>query len=303
MPFWPYREANGIAWRARSILRGRSREQIVSIAEDIDSIVEAYFDAAQASAIEQVRAAGRSDLMRIDEDGRFDEFDEDAYDLFDIRNKDNTSELEALQEAIDSFFDPSTMDIENLMDHEYFAVFALSLLDDFITKRDYQYDFKSMGYKQRERSSLSSSDMVLMGQTLLEAMDAINYAEKQREIQSISKRYESKIKDIKESTAALTQEAVENRVNEVREEIKEEEKRQKREMSVQRNDLRHADNRAIKKLVLSWFDEDPRKFPSAEKAADDFCDRLLAEKIVRSHRTVADWVRQHARTLGIRFRP
>ena len=60
--------------------------------------------------------------------------------------------------------------------------------------------------------------------------------------------------------------------------------------------------RNIKKMVLDLFDENPRQYSSAEKAADYYLEVLEKQNITRSHRTVADWIRERAREKGIRFR-
>lgn len=299
LPFGPFNHANTIAWRARSILKGRSREQIVDIAGDIDAILESYFDQERLYGIKEVKAAGRHDLLKTDEDGNVCSLEDEAYEEFNIRNSDNTPELYALQEAIHDYFDPSALGIENLSEHEYFAVFALTKLDDYFTQYEYEFDMETLQRKKRNNRNLSIGDLSLMGDYLLDAIEAINYSEKKKEIERISQRYETQIRDIKDNSEA----SLEKKVNEVRSEIHEENEKIRKEQSKAGNEIRHALNRSIKKMVLDWFDEDPRKFVSAEKAADEFNERLLDQNLNYAHRTIADWVRKHARERGIRFRP
>ena len=42
-PNWPFPQGQSIVYRARSILHGRTSEQILEIARDADGIIEQYF--------------------------------------------------------------------------------------------------------------------------------------------------------------------------------------------------------------------------------------------------------------------
>ena len=84
--------------------------------------------------------------------------------------------------------------------------------------------------------------------------------------------------------------------------VEEEAKARRVQQAKDNNRLRHQDNNDVKKLVLDAWEKDPSKFASAEKAADHFADALEVNGTPRSHRTVVDWIRAHAKEKGIRLR-
>jgi hypothetical protein len=88
----------------------------------------------------------------------------------------------------------------------------------------------------------------------------------------------------------------------IRAEVLEREAQRRKEESVARNNSRHEENRVIKARVLEWFAQAPKSFPSAERAAKQFCSRLAEEGIDREQRTVADWIRAYAKQAGIKWR-
>lgn len=53
-PYYPFSEANGIAWRARNILRGRSKEDISELSNYADHIVEWYYDYEKEALKDQI---------------------------------------------------------------------------------------------------------------------------------------------------------------------------------------------------------------------------------------------------------
>ena len=58
LPYWPISEATNIAWRARSILRGRTKKEIKDIAQDASSIIDAYFESEKEAAIDLIKSDG-----------------------------------------------------------------------------------------------------------------------------------------------------------------------------------------------------------------------------------------------------
>lgn len=304
LPIWPHHHANGIAWRARSLIHGRSTDDVKAIATDSDHIIEAFFDYEMRIAKDEIRNAGYSGYVQTDDEGHFEGFTDEAYEKFNIRDKENTGQLDALQEGFDSFFDADEVDVLNIKEYEYFAVWALSKLDDYIRQCNYKYDFASHKYVPRAKDDPDRPGGATACNDLLEAMDAVSYAERLRAIESIKNKYEKKIEERKSSTVDP---------NVIREQIKaellEEDKKIRQDASAAKNNIRHAENRSIKQMVLDEFDKefaaDRTRFLSAEKAADHFVDWLEdnhGNTAARSHRTVAGWIRTHAKNCGIKFR-
>ena len=301
--YWPIPTATSVLWRARAILRGRTKEEIKSIAEDASSIIDTYFESEKEAAIELIKSEGRDDLLEANEDGSHLSFKTEAYADYDIRDSDNTSNLAALQDAMPRFFDPTYVEVVDLKDYEYFAAMALWFLGDYLKILNYDLDLKAREFVKRPNNrEYTISDVSRMGSIVVEAMDAVNHAEKMRDILRTEEKYEARIKTIQAKQQVFTPADMQKIRDEIKKEIDDEEKAQRKQWSDTSNEVRHQPNRNIKKMVLDLFDENPRQYSSAEKAADYYLEVLQEQNITRSHRTVADWIRERAREKGIRFR-
>ena len=202
-----------------------------------------------------------------------------------------------------SFFDPTVLEIENLKEYEYFAVLALWLIGDFVRDYENQYDFAQRKHVPRPKNSLDAYDTARAANHLVEAMEAVCYAEKLRDIERLELRYQEKIEKIQAGKAVKINKADLDGIKEqLRKEILAETQERKRDQAVKNNDIRHKGNREIKQFVIDQFAQDPRRFMSAEKAARHFVDVLQEKGVSREQRTVAEWIREYARANGIRFR-
>lgn len=302
-PYYPFSEANGIAWRARNILRGRSKEDISELSNYADHIVEWYYDYEKEALKDQIIADGRVSLLIFDSDGQVESLRDEASEHYDIRDRDSVSELEALQDGVENFFDPTNIDAADPKEYELFAARALERLDEYVRKMNFTFDIKTMKSVQRDKAELSTSDIKSMASTIMDALDSVCYAERLREISRVEERYEKRIEKARQETAKIPKEEIDK----IRAEILNEQKQQRRDELSAKNDIRHGENRQVKSSVLSDFERemaaDKTRFLSAEKAADYYVDWLENQNIERGHRTVADWIRAKAKELGIRFRP
>lgn len=301
LPYWPaHQSAYGILWRARSLVRRRTREEIVEIARDVASTIDVFFDSERDRLEDLIRRDGRVDLF---EDGEHysSGIHSDAYDEYDIRNRGNTSELDALMEALDSFFDPSSSEALDVREYEYLACFALSKLDDFVRDWKFKYDSSSGESLKRDPKDFTAADYRAAAENLIGAQDAVGRAELLRAKEDLTDRYEKKIEELKKRDQGA-ESSLQTIAEQVRAEFIEKDIQRRKEQSAARNNVRHEQNREIKARVLEWFAEDPTKFPSAEKAAKHFCAMLSDEGIEREQRTVADWIRGYAKQAGIKWR-
>lgn len=299
---WRFPQASSVIYRARSIIRNRSRDEIFSIAEDADQIISAYFDQEKQSVLDAIKSDGRYDLLEGDED-RITGFKDEAADHYDVRNSENTSDLDALQEAMTSLFDPTLLEIEGLKEYEYFAVLALWLIGDFIQDYEHKYDFSQRKYIPRERNSIDAYDTAKAAKHLIDAMESVCYAEKLRDIERLEIKYQEKIEKIQAGKAIkIDKTDLDGIMEDLRKQIQSETQERRKEQSIKNNDIRHQTNRQIKKLVQDQFAQDPRRFNSAEKAARHFVDVLEKQGVSREQRTVATWIRETAKANGIRFR-
>jgi len=301
--FYPFSEANAIAWRARNILRGRTKEDIAELASHAADIIEWYYDHEKEALKDQIIADGRVSLLVLDKYGHVESLRDEASDHYDIRDRDSVSELEALQEGVEQWFDPTSTDVSEPKEYELFAARALECLDDYVRKTKLTLDIKTFKFVERANSEFSGSDLKSMASTIMDALESVCYSERLREIASVEVRYEKRIEKARQEAAKIPQEEIDK----IRAEILDEQKQQRKDELSAKNDLRHGENRQVKNSVLDDFAREmaaeKTRFLSAEKAADYYVEWLENQNIERGHRTVADWIRVKAKELGIRFRP
>ena len=299
-PSRPFQHGASIAYRARSILYGRSAEQIREIASDTGRIIEEYFDDQKAQVLTTIKADGRYDLLEGDEDGVTGYRDE-AADYYDIRTSDNTSDLDALQEAMDSFFDPTCVAIENPRAYEYFAVLALWLVGKCIDDVESKFDSAKMD-RIKHIDGLDMRDTARMARRLLDAMEAVCHAEHLQDAERTRSAYEAQIEKIRAKQTALSDEEAASVRADVLRELSEESRARRVAQSKENNRIRHQGNHDVRKLVLAMWEQNRTQFPSAEKAGAHYVDVLSQRGIDREHRTVVGWIRARAKELGVRFR-
>ena len=294
LPWWPYPySANGILWRVRDLLRRRTNEEISEIAREADALIDSFFETERDHAIAQIEADGRYDLFEDGQSSRSG-IRPEAHDEYGISDRDNTTELEALDQALSNMFDPSHLEAPDVQEYECLASFALNKLDAFARNTVFRYEPEGRRFLRKPSGETSAGDFSMAASYLIEATDALGRAELRRATERLSQKYEQKIGSLKASPKLR---------EEIRSELLEQEKQRRQEESAARNDSRHELNRQVKSKVLAWFDEKPTQFPSAEKAAKHFCAMLSEEGIEREQRTVADWIRAYAKEKGLRWRP
>jgi len=265
-------------------------------------MISDYFDQEESAAIEMLKSEGRTDLLESDEDGRFWRLKDEAVDSHDIRTSENTSDFDALQEALETLFDPSVLDVPNVNEYEYFAVMALCLIGDYAKSLEVEVSLVKMDYVQRTSKKYDSPEVVRLGRLLLEAMDAVCYAERLKERSKTQTRYEERIQKIQAKHRPISEQDIDQIRAEALDQFLTDAKAQRKLQSQESNRIRHQANYDAQKIVLEIWEQNPRQFSSAEKAGDHYVGILEARGIKRSHRTVVDWIRARAKELGIRFR-
>ena len=300
--YWTFPQGSSVVYRARSILHGQTRQQIEIIAEDASRIISAYFDSEKDYVIQQIQRDGRDELLE-GEEGCITGFKDEASEHYDVRNSDNTSDMEALQEGMGQFFDPSDIDeIPDLHEYEYFAVVALWHVADFIERMETDFDFQQMKRVKRAGKKLDATDTAYAARCLIDAMEAVSHADHLREIERIQKRYEQQIQKIQSSHKLITTEDQARIRAEARQEFEAEAKARRVAQAKENGKLAHRESYEAKDLVLEMWEKNPTQFRSAEKAGAHYVDVLAKRGIEREHRTVVGWIRARAKELGIRFR-
>lgn len=305
IPDHPFSHLPEIAYRARSLLRNRTAEQIEAAAKRISREVDGYFLDLKDSEVCRLQSefeGGDKSLVEFFEwdggtraNGRWF-FKEEMADELEILTAKNTSEVDALKTIIENrdscFFlpegapEPEREEWPEGTRNELFAVLSLWLLADAMERMD-----------DKSKYGLS-----IAGEYAIKAMDAVCYAEHLREADWI----ESYIK--KKANAELT-EALHKQKSEQQKWVqycldqdKERAAKEKSDNSKKLNQIRHRKNYAAKNMVIDEWKKEPSAFPSAEKAGLHFADWLEAKGIKYEPRTVTTWIRDYAKQIGLRLR-
>lgn len=298
VPDEPFSILPSIAWRARSLLKTRTAEQIASAAEVIDWAIDTYFQSEKDEAIAKLLrglyvprrykrepATVESDYDVSEEffywDGGSREngrwvFKEGMEDQLDIPTAENTSEVDVLKDSNCWYvLDDDSGDgcLPDGKVYEYFAVLSLWLLADSL--------------EWLKHNGAPSVRFSLAGEYALKAMDAVCYGEHLQAIERINEAH------IQEKATKQS-----------------EDKKQRSLKAQALNIARHRKDYEAKDLVIKEWEKDKSKFSSGEKAGIHFADWLLRQGVDAESkslydyqpRQVATWLRSYAKQIGVRFR-
>ncbi|MEA1052318.1 hypothetical protein U5801_21285 [Lamprobacter modestohalophilus] len=294
-----------IAWRARRLLRGRTPEQVRSLAQDASMVIEEFFESAKREEIERLERDGDTDFCdtHVDEFGAVSfRFRSDMEDELEIPTEDNSSELEAFKEGYGSWDNLSADEVPDAKDHDYYAAMALWFVADAIEGLHYRWDFSNGWINARrvprEQTPLEANDMAKVGSHLIKAMEAVCYAEQVYEADQLKQRFDAQLQRVRETHAAEQERVIEQ----VREEFEAEERQRRSEQGRELSRLRHSKRDAARQLVLDHWQADPSAHASAERAGIFYADWLATLGHQFQPRTVVNWIRAYAKAQGIRLR-
>lgn len=270
------REANEVLWRARSLLRRKTSVDIKAIVDDASYVIDAFFQVECDVTLKAIRDDGREDLLNQN-GSSFGQFSEEAYERYNIRDPENTSDLEALKEGVD-YIVPSIWKDEKIRISEVFAAFAISRIEEFA--------------RRTELVKRSEMDVAYAARALFEAVDAVAYSEAKRSEEGLVEQYrhmqsqtearlDQKLRDHLEASRAIIE-------ADYAASQKEEKRKKAKDMAASR----HAEGNAVKNRIIAMYRAEKSNFPSAEKAAKHYCEMLEAENIIREQRTVVTWLRE-----------
>jgi hypothetical protein len=300
VPYFPITETRNIVGRARSLLRinKRTEDDVQAIATDASQIMEAYFDHEKEAKLEEIQEAKRWDLLDGDEDGNFLSFKSEAFDEFDIRTSDNTPTIDALIEGMDYCFDPASIEVKDVEPYEYFAVLALWFAAEYLENLETYFDFKQLKRVKRTHKKYTAEEVLRFGQKIFEAFEAVAHAEQLRAIKRVEEKYEAKIQKILDEKSRISKSASEKMSEEVRREIEEESKNDRRERAKKMAALSKKSRNASMDAVLAKWDSEPQlQALSAAKAGAKLSTWLGTQDLeVFEPRTVAEWVSAHKKS-------
>lgn len=306
VPEHPFSILPSIAFRARALLKSRTKEQIIDAAYGIDWAIDEYFsEIKQEKIIELKHNLFGSELEEYfdwsgdaDADGMW-HFKDGKEEELDIATSENTNEVDALKNCIDWWDDIGGEDFPNGKTYELFAVLALWLLVDsmrWVKSSELKFDENYLRFEREFKKELEQkqqdlyghiisvnsnvTNLSLSGQSALTAMDAVCYAEHLFLL-------EKEVVKVKE--AQKTQNQVD-------------EKTRRSMLSEKLNIHRHQKrNQAVELVTCEWA-KNPSQFNSAEKAGVHFAHWLKEHDFQFEPRTITGWLRKYAKKVGIRLR-
>lgn len=315
VPKRPFPNLPDIAQRARSFLSGRTAEQIESIANRINTETEYYFNDLRDQAIDELTVKFQNEPEAYEEffqwdGGTLDKgrwlYRKDMDEELDIPTAQNTSDVDALKTIIENRDDFSVLPdgapipepdhwVEGKT-HELFAVLSLTLVGHSIA-------VMSHGEGSRELS--------IAGAYVVQAMDAVCFAERVREVEWLEQFHKKQILQASSSQDVQRQCLEADTRRELAAEFLAHEHEKQLIRTDRLNAARHKTTNEAKDLVCAKWEKATNAFPSAEKAGNFYADWLEDERIgyllkgkqvFFQPRAVTGWIRAHARKKGIKFR-
>lgn len=187
LPAAPFSYLPKIGWRARSLLSGCSFDRIEKIAKKVSAEIDNYYSDQKDNAIQSLQSKFSNGEMSQDEFERFFYWDggtirngrwifrDEMEDDLDFPRENNSSEVDALKSIFElrdaafsntnNIIEPSPNKYSEGKDYEFFAVMSLRFIADAL--------------EVIKHEALNSK--TIAGDCLMEAMDAVSYAEHLRE--------------------------------------------------------------------------------------------------------------------------
>lgn len=305
-PRWPHFEGFSVIWRARSILRGRTADQIHRLAHDASFSIDSYFENEKEATVAQLIADRDEEFIEFElhrDGGVTGRLRPEKEDDLDIPTSDNTSEIDALRESIGGWTDLSEDEVPGAQEFEYFAAMALWQVGDAIEEIDYKYDYKNSVHVKRTEEERKNINTKRVGEYLLRAMESVCYAEHLQDVDRLTKKFEERIERLKAAQKTAYEQAEQAIRTETTEQLREEESRRRVERAKELSRLRHGPRDAAKEEVLTDWVASRDAFPSAEKAGNHYVEWLVKRGHAKYEpRTVTSWIRAYAKENNIRLR-
>jgi len=302
IPYSLFAQLNGILWRARHILRGRTDEQVERIAQVAGNMIDDYFKTAKEDEIRRLREEKQHKYLVGEGTDDMDLNPDLAHEL-DFPTEENTEELDALSESVGSWsdvFEAGEPDPEN---HEYFAAFALWHVGDVINDLLFDYDYKTHKYVAKDKLNGKIKEDSYTYRNAAEdaiiAMHAVCESELMRDTERLKEDHRKILAEVKAHTSLTVQKEIDAKWEAQRLE----EDRRKSEHAREKARLSHRERDEMRALVVGEWEKNPTQFRSAERAGNYYVDWLHEEhKKEYQPRTVIGWIRQHAKEKNIRLR-
>lgn len=266
-----------IANRARRLLTHRTVEQMEEVANGIGWAIDECFTDIKRRAV--VASCGQR--YSSDEHEKAAEYVSDE-DTLDIPTAENTSEIDALKMCEDWWADIGGEDFPDGKPYELFAVMSLWMVADALTwlkcwEKEEPLNRTDIGENQ---------NILLTCKYALKAMDSVCYAEHLSELN----RLEADaiyLDNKRESFAKIKCEI---------------DRCEKSRSQAKLNQHRHKKTAETRAKAIEKWDKSRSLYSSAEKAGIAISSSLGSEGFKCEPRTVAGWLRAHAKEVGVTWR-
>ena len=295
----PFRAAKDIAWRARNLLHGRNSDQVQSLASELDSWIDAYFDSENESSIQMLKDEKRYDLLDSDEDGNNWQIKSEAHDEFDIRSSDNTEPIEAAKEVFESMDILHAPDIPDAKDYEYFAAMALSMIGSYLAALESTFDIKEMKSVKRLTKDYQTHEVSRFGSQLIEAMEVVTYAESLKSIARIEETMRTSLEKALKKDVSIVEEQVKEQLTAIHNEHKD---KQKKWGQLGKDESLKERDKSRAAVLAQWDADVSLQKKSIAKAAAALWAWLVDQRYKQSLQefspeTIVKWISAHQKTL------
>ena len=296
----PFRAAKDIAWRARNLLHGRNSDQVQSLASELDSWIDAYFDSENESSIQMLKDEKRYDLLDSDEDGNNWQIKSEAHDEFDIRSSDNTEPIEAAKEVFESMDILHAPDIPDAKDYEYFAAMALSMIGSYLAALESTFDIKEMKSVKRLTKDYQTHEVSRFGSQLIEAMEVVTYAESLKSIARIEETMRTSLEKALKKDVSIVEEQVKEQLTAIHNEHKD---KQKKWGQLGKDESLKERDKSRAAVLAQWDADVSLQKKSIAKAAAALWAWLVDQRYKQSLQefspeTIVKWISAHKKTLS-----
>ncbi|KIF81278.1 hypothetical protein TSA66_11305 [Noviherbaspirillum autotrophicum] len=255
-------------------MKQRTSDEIIHAADDIDWMVNEYYEQCKSKHIQRILEIGGWELGYLPEEywneagvrELIENWPAEADDPPPfIPGPENTSDVVALTEIIGQYDLSGDPEFPQASEHEYFAVLALELVGWFVHHAQQPPDLNRAGW------------------CAIEAMDALCYAERLQQVAGLLDELSSE-----RNKLSVLKGDIESASNE----------KAKEKISLQAAKAarkRHEETDSMRQEVIDYWEQHINPKLSAEKAALG-----MAGAFPLSHRTVRDYIAAHKKTLKVR---
>lgn len=295
-------EAYLIHWRALLLLPGMDAAKMQAILAAAYDRIVGYIFYAQEQDVQTLIRLGFTDYLQEKDEGPGLQAKYGAFEELNIERSDKVGSLNALIYS----FDIADLKLvrNNLCDvkkHEYFAVFAIGLIHEYMQRRQFRTEVKNAKVVKVYLDQLNSEDVKQLGQLLMKATEAVCYAERFQEEEIIVAHYKREIEQLRSQPSSATAQDTKALTEKIEAQFRQQQAQKATERSLAMNKQRHKKDYDAKAMVLAEWETKPKAYGKADPASVLLASWLLQQdpEFDYTPRVIARWIRAYAKDKGI----